>query len=609
MSMLRDSCSPSPPTRSPFRVRDSQLAKMQNSKQAERWSFTAELNNMWNMKLIDNRGSKHHHYGTMPSSSSSKATANQLLTQLLISQAMLDSSDYRTLSFENVDKFKKELIDIHAHITHLSRNIKLEARIKNISKALENVNLKNSRHSILYLQNEHQQHDQRLKHMLKQLEQLKNREIELKRALLEHTAAILNKGLHNKTKLSTKNTSSYNEDGRQHILILESQLLQMTKQINFIYMQRVKPTPSNLSTNTIQKLIQLETHLFQFRNQQKDNHFNSSEKGNDENKQLLLNIEIQKDSFISRLIDMDHATTRLLTQINHHPQRQIALKMELLQFKSESIEMQIWKKKRQRDEDIDHISKLNLTNLNPNHILRYQGQLDEQSKYYETEIKQQSAVLQRNKRLYEQLEKNCDRLKNERSHLEQVVKEKSRALDAKDIKLTQLNNEIRNPRSNNFDTKKNDDHLKIKKIKQDIESRESRWTTHITQMEDKFDVLLDKFDRLTNTAIEFDSHRMKYDKKIEVLNTTIHQLELELVNEKVKKIGYGNLNEPPTTVSLRKEFRMLVADVKKSHQIRMEQEFEEMRRLRTQLEELKQNNNIIPCKKQNSIAIQTNDIN
>lgn len=65
-----------------------------------------ELVNMWNIKPhhdlygIDTNKSQYHHLDTMFSSS-------HLLTQLLISQAILDSNDFKVLTFDKLDKLKK----------------------------------------------------------------------------------------------------------------------------------------------------------------------------------------------------------------------------------------------------------------------------------------------------------------------------------------------------------------------------------------------------------------------------------------------------------------------------------------------------------------------
>ncbi|KAI9260962.1 hypothetical protein EDC94DRAFT_503461, partial [Helicostylum pulchrum] len=170
---------------------------------------------------------------------------------------------------------------------------------------------------------------------------------------------------------------------------------------------------------------------------------------------------------------------------------------------------------------------------------------------------------------------DCQRLNLEKSNMDNLIKEKSRALDQQDNQISRLNADIRTQ--------------KQERLKKVFAAREEEWTQHTHSMEDSFDELLENFDKLTNTAIEFDSHRMRYDRTVDDLNQNIHQLELELIEEKVKRIGCSQ-SEPTTTALLRKEFRVLVADIKRSHQERMDQEAQEIKRLQSQLQELQDSN-------------------
>ncbi|KAI8087011.1 uncharacterized protein B0P05DRAFT_465765 [Gilbertella persicaria] len=189
----------------------------------------------------------------------------------------------------------------------------------------------------------------------------------------------------------------------------------------------------------------------------------------------------------------------------------------------------------------------------------------------------------------DQLQTDCHRLESQKANLDKLIQDKSKILDEKDNKITRLNYEIRAQ----------------KQIAQGADQRESRWTAHTHQMEDKFDELLEGFDRMTNAAMEFDTDRMRYDRKIDELNKHVSHLEIELIEEKIKRIGFSH-GEPPTTQLLRKEFRQLVADIKKAHQIRMEQEAEEIRRLQIQLEEMHNTNHTNAAYKyQQSMATQT----
>ncbi|KAL7322476.1 hypothetical protein PS15p_211476 [Mucor circinelloides] len=608
---LRESRSPMVPSRSPFRIRDSQLKKQPNN---DRWSFTMELGNMWNIKPhhdvydLDSTKNQHHAMDTMFSSS-------HLLTQLLISQAILDSNEFKVLTFDTLDKLKKELSQIQDHLANISKNIQLESRIATISKSLENVNLKNSRNSVIYLQHQRQHNEHKIKYMSNQLENMKKREIEIKKTILQHTAGVLNKGIH------SLESQTLHENDRHH-----TALNQVVHRIDQLYSSKIPSSslPASITTpssslDTLQKLSQLEKLLLSGQSTEKDL-FKANQ-----NKMQLLAIKVQKDQLMSRMIDMELLTTKLLSRISVYPQRQMAFKMELMQYQSESLEIRIWEKRRQRNEDADNLSQAltNLANGGNGHSViaikqRYQKQLEDQAKSYEADISKQNALLQRNTQMKQHLEATCNDLVAEKSELEKLVQEKSRQIDQQDNEMSRLNHELRNlrhpppaatavppPQRSKADEQYIEQEKK--RLKQDFEKRESRWTAHTTLMEDRFDQLLDNFDKLTNSAIEFDSHRMRYDKKIEDLHQNISNLEMELYDEKVKRIGYtedGKGAAAATTVSLRKEFRLLVAEIKKTHQQRMDSEADEIRRLQLQLQEL-QSTNTKSYKYQNTMATQT----
>ncbi|KAI8373513.1 hypothetical protein EDC96DRAFT_419403, partial [Choanephora cucurbitarum] len=181
----------------------------------------------------------------------------------------------------------------------------------------------------------------------------------------------------------------------------------------------------------------------------------------------------------------------------------------------------------------------------------------------------------------QQLEDDIHRLSDRKVDLESAIHSKSRLLDEKDRRITQLHLQLQ--------SQKQASQTKKKRLSESFQQREACWTSHTHKKEDQFDELLENFDRLTNMAMEFDTDRMRYDKRISQLNHNVSGLEMELITHKIKRLGFNN-QEPPTTQLLRKEFRQLVADIKEAHQIRMEQEAEEIRRLQLQLEEMHNTN-------------------
>jgi coenzyme F420-reducing hydrogenase delta subunit len=220
---------------------------------------------MWNMKPVLEEEVVYHDGFEKKPENKTMFSSSFLLTQLLISQAVLDSNDFKILTFDNLDKLKKvrliklyrqsskhklqELLELGDHITHLSKSIELENRIKNISKSLENVNLKNSRNSVIYLQNQRQRNEHKIKLMSNQLEKMKQREIEIKKTLLQHTAGVLNKGIQH-LELH-QNTSNFK---------LESVLDQVSRRISHICTRKLN-VPVNSNASPLQKLLQLQEHL------------------------------------------------------------------------------------------------------------------------------------------------------------------------------------------------------------------------------------------------------------------------------------------------------------------------------------------------------------
>lgn len=305
---------------------------------------------------------------------------------------------------------------------------------------------------------------------------------------------------------------------------------------------------------------------------------------------------------MTKLVDLEIQSTKLLATLSSYSNRQRALKLESLQYKGESIELQIWDRLRQRDINTNNIPAPQQNNP------KYEQQLKDQSEFYTNNIQQQNELLEKNSRMCDQLQIDCSKLKSVKVGLDNLVKEKSRILDDKDNQVSRLNSDLRtrqhqaqNANNAPYRPENRDEKERLKKSYQE---KESCWIEHTHNMEDSFDELLENFDKLTNTAIEFDSNRMRFDRTIDTLNHNIHNLETELIDEKVKKIGYSQ-GESPTTASLRKEFRLLVAEIKKTHQNRMDREAQDIQRLQTQLEELQISNNNKYTVKSNTMAIQT----
>jgi hypothetical protein len=159
--------------------------------------------------------------------------------------------------------YLQEYLELHEHIKNLSKSIELENRIKNISKSLENINLKNSRNSVIYLQKQRQSNDNKISQLTLQVEQLKLKEINMKKIILQHTAAVLNKGIQKlesststpfSTATSTPNQYQFNDK----IILFESELDHITRRVDHLYK---KYCSASSPKKPLDKLRALDQHL------------------------------------------------------------------------------------------------------------------------------------------------------------------------------------------------------------------------------------------------------------------------------------------------------------------------------------------------------------
>jgi archaellin len=144
----------------------------------------------------------------------------------------------------------------------MTKSIELETRIITVSKSLENKNFKNSRHSVLYLQNQRQHNEHKMKYMSDQLDYFKKREIEIKKTLLQHNAAVLNKGIHSLE--SIKASKPLGTDTTQ-VNLLENEMSQLSRRLDSISIHII---PAHSDLTIPEKLSQIERYLTESQNQQ-----------------------------------------------------------------------------------------------------------------------------------------------------------------------------------------------------------------------------------------------------------------------------------------------------------------------------------------------------
>ncbi|KAI8875280.1 hypothetical protein K501DRAFT_195416 [Backusella circina FSU 941] len=202
---------------------------------------------------------------------------------------------------------------------------------------------------------------------------------------------------------------------------------------------------------------------------------------------------------------------------------------------------------------------------------------------FEKEIKHQQTLLESSTRACQQLVAGCDELKQRRSELDAIARQKMQSLSQKDSRITSLQQQ----QSNDDDSPTGQvDQNRIKQAENDFKNEETKWAKDKGTVEKDFDQLLIEFDTITGNAMDFDSNRMKYERTIQQLSQDKNRLEGELLEERIKRIGYNGDGGPPNTSDLRKEFRQLIAEIKSTHQSKMAQEAEEINKLKIQLQEI-----------------------
>ncbi|CEI86060.1 hypothetical protein RMCBS344292_00506 [Rhizopus microsporus] len=539
--------SPLLPSRSPLRIRDSQLSKAQHRPinivtDDQRWSLALELDDMWHMKPIEE----------LPPPTT--LVQNDMFTQLLISQAILDSNDFEVLSFEQVELLKKEYQDLCDHISTISRNIQLETRIKNISKSLGNMN--NSRDSMLYLQRQTQTNELRLNELIQKYEYLSAKAFDIKESLLKHTAGVLNKGMQTATK--GEEDEGDGEIEKQEIL----------SKLHEIVSRYCHCSTQNKDPLTLLRIV--------------DQSLSSLSKDPDLTPLELDHVKRLKNLLLTKLTNMDTMLSALWMQASFYTQKKNAYISELSQYQSELAQLTKWKQEKHK---IQASSTSSSSSDNP-----YKQQLMELAKRFESNIDQQRRLVEQNTEKYKQIAQECKQLEEKVKQLDHLIVEKTRMTDQRDWKITRLKEELKSP---------NDAAQNVQAM---LDKREMMWRAQKATTERNFDTLLNNYDELTITAMEFDSNRMKYERTIDQLRTSIHQLESQLIEERMKKVGHGAAGN---TTQLRKEFRMLISDIKLTHEQRMHREVQEKLKIKMQLEQLQAEQNKQLNKISHSIQVQT----
>ncbi|KAI8990312.1 hypothetical protein BDB01DRAFT_833327 [Pilobolus umbonatus] len=527
---------------------------------------------MWTIKPNDFFDSSYYHSNSSSSSSvseglnpeeSSIMSTEALLTELLVSQAIIDARNFQVLSFEELEGLQKEYIDISNQIKNISQNIELESCMRSISHTLSNVNLKNSRLSILDLR--HQKKDIEKANTLDSLNKKHNDPSDMN-SKLEHD---INTVLHRLNHLVSKYTPYKNRSSSSpmELLAILDKELHKSKAVSNVDTSRERSILYVIKQKLTTEIQNI--HLYQLR---------------------LQNNNEEQSIHRLRITELESRIGKLQSQSHHLMKKEKALSMELYQYKKEAMDLRMWN---ERDRSIEDQMNYTLNNQSKskktNNIesAYYEEQIESQSKQFKNSINEQRSLLQLKQDENNQMDMKYRQLSKAKQNLDGVLSQRSREVDDRDRSITRLHEEIQQE----IRGKNNRQRTAIREVvatdrdKAALNHRELLWEEQKKTMEKEFDTLLVDFDRLTCDAMEFDTDRMKYDRKINDLNKNISELETNLMDEKAKTLGYSQGGKP-TTDSLRKEFRLLVAEIKSTHQQRMNREAEEIRRLQSQIDEL-----------------------
>ncbi|KAI8365496.1 hypothetical protein EDC96DRAFT_423726, partial [Choanephora cucurbitarum] len=172
-------------------------------------------------------------------------------------------------------------------------------------------------------------------------------------------------------------------------------------------------------------------------------------------------------------------------------------------------------------------------------------------------------------------------------NLEQLVQEKERALDARDAQIRQLEAELaqqqqrqQTPLLHNAANQES-----LMQLQAMFSEKEAAWIEQSEAMEANYEGILREFDRLTGTAIEFETDKKNYERRISKLMKEVQDLESVLSQERTKHLNHSQ--DTPTTASLRKEFYSMINSMKQDHERVLQREADEKKRLEKQLKDLK----------------------
>ncbi|OBZ89906.1 hypothetical protein A0J61_02031 [Choanephora cucurbitarum] len=621
------SLSPTLPTRSPFRIRDSlqqqqQQIKASHGNKSNTSSLdepstiytsisssssssantvdddlTHELQNIWKLKPID----------TAIKQETIQIDSEDMLMQLLVSHAVIDSKEYPILSFEEYEQLKQHHSKLRNQISHASARLQLDKKIGATSHSLSNLSTNKNRESVMILLDEAVQADRKVKQLSEQLDRLKVEEVETEYRILQHTAGILSQGLQKLEKQSSlqspmlsspplSSTSSSSSlsfqaqlsrttsvKSKQKLQQLQSEIETITHALKSILKRYNLQSDSNSPT---QLLSMLETQLqpessfsssiADRRVQQLEDQLSVAHDNEERVQQELQQEQAQVNQLKSVVSSMELQASKLHSQSQALYQREHALRNEMEQYRDQVFHL---RKEKERLE-----SGQNKTLSNGQDYSQVEQQ---QTQEYQAKLREQSVFLEKTARQCDELRTQHEQLSATCRNLEQMVQEKEKALDARDAQIRQLEAELAQQQQRQqtplLHSAANQESLM--QLQAMFSEKEAAWIEKSEAMEANYEGILREFDRLTGTAIEFETDKKNYERRISKLMKEVQDLESVLSQERTKHLNHSR--DTATTASLRKEFYSMINSMKQDHERVLQREADEKKQLEKQLKDLK----------------------
>ncbi|KAI7901504.1 Up-regulated during septation-domain-containing protein [Cokeromyces recurvatus] len=507
--------------------------------------LTHELENMWKFKFTQ----------TAPSSTLSSSfdiDSEDLLFQLLVSQALIEARDYKTLSFEEFETLRQHQVRLKTKLKATTQRLQIDKMIQETLQSLLTLSNDKNRESVTLLLDESQETDRKVKILTQRLEELESEEIETDYQVLQHTAGVLCLGLQKLEQLESSTTTTTSGaiylHSPHHTAIhdMKAKLIDLQSELD----TTIKPILKRiLKAFDMSSIVQ---------------HSNSPIEWLD---YLEFNFDSQVQEDVNQLIElkrtvpiMESEMARIQSLVALYQARENELKTEIEYYRDQVLKLRIEREQdpipdHRKDDDDDDEQKL-----------------QEEQEEYQAQLKEQAALLDKLSRDCENWQREHDRLFTICHDLHTLVKDKERILDMRDVQIHEL--ELVNNATPEVDS-----------LRAAFLVKEAAWIEKSAVMEANYEGILKEFDRLTGTAMEFEREKVNYERRLDQLTQQVKEIEAQLIEE--GKGRQWSKTDTLTTASLRKEFKKMIHVMKADHQRALEKEMEEKRHLERQLKNLK----------------------